>query len=154
MTSWTALFRGQLVLVHDAGATGDQVIDATALAIPPGVRVSVMGSQNIKGTGLDFIYRWLSLDAVVQGLAKLDSEDEHIYHEMLVHPALMALGRPPRDVLVLGGGDGCAVREVLKWRSVRSAAEERTWAPHSSMSTTVDTSSGSPCLIKGAVHPT
>lgn len=63
--------------------------------------------------------RGARLSLFLNGRLQLDSEDEHIYHEMLVHPALMALGRPPRDVLVLGGGDGCAVREVLKWRSVR-----------------------------------
>lgn len=63
--------------------------------------------------------RGARLSLFLNGRLQLDSEDEHIYHEMLVHPALMALGRPPRDVLVLGGGDGLAVREILKWRSVQ-----------------------------------
>ncbi|MCA9547900.1 MAG: hypothetical protein KC613_26025, partial [Myxococcales bacterium] len=54
----------------------------------------------------------------LNGHLQFDSEDEYIYHELLVHPALMALGRPPRRVLVLGGGDGLAVREVLRWPSV------------------------------------
>ncbi len=54
----------------------------------------------------------------LNGHLQFDSEDEHIYHEVLVHPALMALETPPRHVLVLGGGDGLAVREVLKWPSV------------------------------------
>lgn len=63
--------------------------------------------------------RGARLSLFLNGRLQLDSEDEFIYHEMLVHPALMALGRPPRDVLVLGGGDGLAVREILKWRSVR-----------------------------------
>ena len=39
------------------------------------------------------------------------------YHEALVHPAMAAHGAP-RRVLVLGGGDGMAVREVLKYPSV------------------------------------
>ncbi len=63
--------------------------------------------------------RGARLSLYLNGRLQLDSEDEFIYHEMLVHPALMALGRPPRDVLVLGGGDGFAVREILKWPSVR-----------------------------------
>lgn len=63
--------------------------------------------------------RGARLSLFLNGRLQLDSEDEFIYHELLVHPALMALGRPPRDVLVLGGGDGLAVREILKWRSVR-----------------------------------
>ena len=58
----------------------------------------------------------------LDGHLQLDSEDEFIYHELLVHPAMMAFeqgtGRPPERVLVLGGGDGCAVREVLRWPSV------------------------------------
>jgi len=59
----------------------------------------------------------------LDGHLQLDSEDEFIYHELLVHPALMAFqqgtGRAPERVLVLGGGDGCAVRELLRWPSVR-----------------------------------
>lgn len=58
----------------------------------------------------------------LDGHLQLDSEDEFIYHELLVHPAMMAFEegtrRAPRRVLVLGGGDGCAVREVLRWPSV------------------------------------
>ena len=34
-----------------------------------------MGSQNIKGTGLDFIYRWQAVDAVAGALAQLDHAD-------------------------------------------------------------------------------
>lgn len=54
----------------------------------------------------------------LNGHLQFDSEDEHIYHELLVHPAMMAATDPPRRVLVLGGGDGLAVREVLRWPSV------------------------------------
>lgn len=46
--------------------------------------------------------------------------DEHRYHEMLVHPAMDVLDSKPTRVLILGGGDGCAAREVLKWKSVTS----------------------------------
>ncbi len=59
------------------------------------------------------------LSLFLNGKLQLDSEDEHLYHELLVHPALTALGRPPVRVLVLGGGDGLAVREVLRWPSVQ-----------------------------------
>lgn len=45
--------------------------------------------------------------------------DEHRYHESLVHP-VMSLGKPPRKVLVLGGGDGLAIREVLKFPTVQA----------------------------------
>lgn len=50
---------------------------------------------------------------------QFSSRDEYRYHEALVHPGLSA--RPQaRRVLVLGGGDGLAVREVLKHPGVQS----------------------------------
>ena len=45
------------------------------------------------------------------------SVDEHRYHESLVHPVMSALGSRA-NVLILGGGDGLAVREVLKYDDV------------------------------------
>jgi spermidine synthase len=53
----------------------------------------------------------------LNGNLQFHSRDEYRYHESLVHPALLAHGAP-RRVLVLGGGDGMAVREVLKHPSV------------------------------------
>ena len=49
----------------------------------------------------------------LNGNLQFHSRDEYRYHEALVHPAMAAHGAPKR-VLVLGGGDGMAVREVLK----------------------------------------
>jgi len=43
--------------------------------------------------------------------------DEFIYHEALVHPALCLHGAP-RSVLILGGGEGATLREVLRHRTV------------------------------------
>ncbi len=56
---------------------------------------------------------WLWLN----GNQQLCTMDEMMYHEPLVHPA-MTLHPHPQDILVLGGGDGCAVRELLKYKSV------------------------------------
>ncbi len=55
----------------------------------------------------------------LNGNLQLSSRDEAIYHEQLVHPA-MALAELRKKVLVLGGGDGLAVREVLVHPDVRS----------------------------------
>ena len=57
----------------------------------------------------------------LDGMLQFSSVDEHRYHEVLVHPALLAvrkLGGNPKRVLVLGGGDGMAVREILKYAEV------------------------------------
>jgi spermidine synthase len=53
----------------------------------------------------------------LNGNLQFNSRDEYRYHEALVHPA-MASQAAPRRVLVLGGGDGLAVREVLKYPGV------------------------------------
>jgi spermidine synthase len=50
---------------------------------------------------------------------QFSSRDEYRYHEALVHPGLAAIPAP-RRVLVLGGGDGLAVREILKYPQVES----------------------------------
>lgn len=44
--------------------------------------------------------------------------DEFIYHEALVHPAMVLHGSPSR-VLILGGGEGATLREVLKHKTVK-----------------------------------
>lgn len=49
---------------------------------------------------------------------QFSSKDEHRYHESLVHPA-MSLSPSPGRVLILGGGDGMAARECLKYDAVR-----------------------------------
>ena len=53
----------------------------------------------------------------INGNQQLSTVDEYMYHEPLVHP-VMGLLRSPKDILVLGGGDGGAVREILKYESV------------------------------------
>lgn len=53
----------------------------------------------------------------LNGNLQFSSSDEYRYHEALVHPA-MSTARVPRQVLILGGGDGLALREVLKYAIV------------------------------------
>ncbi len=55
----------------------------------------------------------------LNGNLQFAQRDEYRYHEALVHPAMSAFGAP-RRVAVLGGGDGMAVREILKYPSVES----------------------------------
>ena len=53
----------------------------------------------------------------LNGNLQFHSRDEYRYHEALVHPAMAGQGAP-KNVLVLGGGDGMAAREILKYPSV------------------------------------
>ncbi|MBA4372561.1 MAG: spermidine synthase [Thermodesulfovibrio sp.] len=60
-----------------------------------------------------------SLQLHLNGNLQFNSRDEYRYHEALVHPGLQSL-EAPKEVLVLGGGDGLAVREILKYNSVNA----------------------------------
>ncbi|MGN6109424.1 MAG: polyamine aminopropyltransferase [Kofleriaceae bacterium] len=54
----------------------------------------------------------------LNGNLQFASADEYRYHEALVHPAMATAESPPKRVLILGGGDGLALREVLAHPSV------------------------------------
>jgi spermidine synthase len=58
-----------------------------------------------------------SMQLFLDGNLQFASVDEHRYHEALVHPAFAA-ARSHRRVLVLGGGDGLAAREILRYPDV------------------------------------
>lgn len=54
---------------------------------------------------------------VLDGKWQSCTGDEFLYHEPLVHPAMLLHGSPGR-VLILGGGEGATAREVLRWKTV------------------------------------
>jgi spermidine synthase len=60
-----------------------------------------------------------TLRLFLNGNLQFSSKDEYRYHEALVHPGLAALPQA-RRVLILGGGDGMAVREALRYPQVDS----------------------------------
>ena len=57
---------------------------------------------------------------MLDGVCQLTTSDEFVYHEMMAHVPLMALSKP-RRVLVVGGGDGGVMREVLKHPTIEKA---------------------------------
>jgi spermidine synthase len=54
----------------------------------------------------------------LDGILMLTQRDEFIYHEMLIHPA-MAVNPDIRRILMIGGGDGCGVRELLRYPDIK-----------------------------------
>lgn len=58
----------------------------------------------------------LALDGIIQTTEK----DEFVYHEMITHVPLLAHGNA-QHILIVGGGDGGALREVLRHKNVKSA---------------------------------
>jgi spermidine synthase len=63
--------------------------------------------------------RTSEISCYINGHLQFNSSDEFIYHELLVHPAMLIAPRR-KKVLVLGGGDGLAVREIVKFPEVES----------------------------------
>jgi poly-gamma-glutamate synthase PgsB/CapB len=55
--------------------TGDQILERLATLAPAGSRVDILGAQNIRGTGLDLVYRWTSVDRVSRWLDDVTSDD-------------------------------------------------------------------------------
>ncbi|MFT4924055.1 MAG: spermidine synthase [Phenylobacterium sp.] len=55
------------------------------------------------------------IDLYLNGRLQFSGADEHIYHSMLVYPAMAASVRHD-NILLIGGGDGLALRDVLKWQ--------------------------------------
>ncbi len=66
-------------------------------------------TQRIVGQGLDKV-----ISLYINGRLQFSSSDEHIYHSFLTYPALLSSARH-ETILVIGGGDGLAVRDILKW---------------------------------------
>ncbi|MFF4347416.1 polyamine aminopropyltransferase [Streptomyces sp. NPDC001530] len=80
-----------------------------------GVRVALQtGVQEVVLTGGT---HGRPLHLFLDGRLRVSGRDEDRYHEALVHPAMNG---PHARVLILGGGDGLAAREVLRYRGVRS----------------------------------
>jgi spermidine synthase len=93
----------RLVQWGERGAFGDEIVYATST---PYQRL--------------VITQWKDdLRLYINGNLQFSSRDEHRYHEALVHPALETLPWA-RRVLILGGGDGLAAREVLRYPHIQA----------------------------------
>lgn len=66
------------------------------------------------------VTRWKDdLRLYINGNLQFSSRDEYRYHEALVHPLLQSMPWA-RNVLILGGGDGLALREVLRYPNIKT----------------------------------
>jgi spermidine synthase len=124
----TWLFRDQLARIHllRVGSVIVLAILGTGMALAD--RISSAADNNLYADDVIFnrttkyqrivLTKWKDdLRLFLNTHLQFSSRDEYRYHEALVHPGLAA--RPnARNVLVLGGGDGLAVREILKYPAV------------------------------------
>lgn len=72
--------------------------------------------QHIQMVETEFFGNAMILDGIIQ----LTERDNMGYHEMIVHVPMLAVGKPKR-VLIVGGGDGGSLQQVLRYPSVEEA---------------------------------
>jgi hypothetical protein len=83
-------FEQKFVVISNYDATGEEIIRDITHATPPGYRNRVMGIQNIKGTGLDFIYRFQAWDSCYHACQSIEQGDE-----LSVRKGLQSLNEMP-----------------------------------------------------------
>ncbi len=76
-------FVDKIVVIDDYFSTGDALIQKINNATPPGYLNRIMGLQNIKGTGLDFVYRWQAWDVCHLACSQLHSKDQTVIAQNL-----------------------------------------------------------------------
>lgn len=73
------LVDASILIVADPKTRGDEIIDRVARSAPPGAFIRLIGLQNIKGTGLDFAYRWVEwgeVSAILRRLPRAAGEEK------------------------------------------------------------------------------
>jgi len=73
----------------------------------------VLYSKESKYQKIEVVETNKGIALILDGLVQIHEDDEYIYHESLIHPTLVSVDHP-RSALIVGGGDGCAARELLK----------------------------------------
>ncbi|MGI9101388.1 MAG: polyamine aminopropyltransferase [Terriglobales bacterium] len=126
----TFLFAGQLATARALRVAAVVVLCVLGLGIVEAKHITAAAEDNIYADEIilarDTHYQHIVLTKWKDDLRlflnshlQFSSRDEYRYHEALVHPGLSAIAAS-RRVLVLGGGDGLAVREILKYPQIES----------------------------------
>lgn len=126
----TFLFKAQLSSPRRLQAACVAALLLLGVSLAEGRHITGWAEENIYADEIIFsrdtryqhivLTRWKDdLRLFLNSHLQFSSRDEYRYHESLVHPGLAAVP-VPRHVLVLGGGDGLAVREVLKYPQIES----------------------------------
>ncbi|MBN9404843.1 MAG: polyamine aminopropyltransferase [Burkholderiales bacterium] len=124
------LFRHELPRRRDFAAACALVVALLAAGMAGAGRITTLAEEHFYQDRIAFAHSspyqrivvtagHAGLRLFLNGNLQFAQRDEYRYHEALVHPAMAAFGAP-RRVAVLGGGDGMAVREILKYPSVES----------------------------------
>ncbi len=110
----TNRFFSKFVVIDDYYASGEEVIHTICESTPPGYLNHIMGIQNIKGTGLDFVYRWQAWDKCHQACQRAQQEDVSLMLDGLTELA---------NFQEFGLLSEIAVRETLDYLKTSLAAQ-------------------------------
>src|SRR5205085_2435422 len=124
------LFKSQLAVTWRLKAVSVAALVVLGTGMAESKRITGLAEDNIYADKIIFsrdtryqhivLTRWKDdLRLFLNSHLQFSSRDEYRYHEALVHPGLSAVPAP-RRVLVLGGGDGLAIREILKYPQLES----------------------------------
>ena len=128
---WTTfIFANQLATTRALRAACLLVLIGLGVGIAEAKKITATAEDNIYADEIIFArdtrYQHLVLTRFKDDIRlflnshlQFSSRDEYRYHEALIHPGLASIPAP-RRVLVLGGGDGLAVREILKYPQIES----------------------------------
>ncbi|HEX3120809.1 MAG TPA: polyamine aminopropyltransferase [Candidatus Acidoferrum sp.] len=128
---WTTyIFANQLATTRALRAACLLVLIGLGVGIAEAKKITATAEDNIYADEIIFArdtrYQHLVLTRFKDDIRlflnshlQFSSRDEYRYHEALIHPGLASIPTP-RRVLVLGGGDGLAVREILKYPQIES----------------------------------
>lgn len=83
------MFQHKLCLLEDYYITGDQLNKTIASSVPAGINTDILGLQNIKGPGLDFVYSWQQWQKVSTLLNKLNDEFGEEFEQAITDLAAM-----------------------------------------------------------------
>ncbi len=90
---WQA-FSSRIILVEDYHISGPDLVKKMASHSPPGLLNTMMGMQNIKGTGLDFIYQWQTWNEVHTEFEKVKTGQAKLAEDALKRLAAMTTYGP------------------------------------------------------------
>jgi spermidine synthase len=134
VAAWSLwLFRGEIARRRTLAAECAVVFAGLVAAMAAGDALTTWSEDRFYGPGIvlqeQTPYQRIVITSqsgairlFLNGNLQFNSKDEYRYHEALVHPAMAGFGAP-RRVLVLGGGDGLAIREILKYPSVQQVTQ-------------------------------
>ena len=84
----------KIIVIEDVDATGEEVVDTIVNETPPGFLNRCMGLQNIKGTGLDFVYRFQAWDICHQACCSaMDNQVQKIEKGLQMLVSMPVIGQ-------------------------------------------------------------